>query len=30
VIDWEATARNIAVDYTEVDFGGVTYYIRSC
>lgn len=30
VIDWEATARNIAVDYAEVDFGGVTYYIRSC
>lgn len=30
VIDWEATARNIAVDYTQVDFDGVTYYIRSC
>lgn len=29
-IDWEATARNIAMDYTTVDFDGVTYYIRSC
>lgn len=29
VIDWEATARNIAVDYTTVDFDGVEYYIRS-
>lgn len=28
VIDWEATAGNIAVDYTEVDFGGVTYLVR--
>jgi hypothetical protein len=28
VIDWEATARNIRADYTEVDFGGVTYLIR--
>lgn len=28
VIDWEATARNIKVDYTEVDFGGVPYLIR--
>ncbi len=27
-IDWEATARNIRVDYTEVDFDGVTYLIR--
>jgi uncharacterized protein YPO0396 len=29
VIDWEATARNIRVDYSEVDFDGVTYLIRS-
>lgn len=28
VIDWEATARNLKVDYTEVDFDGVTYLIR--
>lgn len=27
-IDWEATARNIQVDYTSVDFDGVTYWIR--
>jgi len=30
VIDWEATARNIAYDYTIVNFGGVDYYIRNC
>lgn len=29
-IDWQATARNIAVDYTTVSFDGVDYYIRSC
>lgn len=29
-IDWQATARNIAVDYTTVSFDGVEYYIRSC
>ncbi len=28
VIDWEATADNIRVDYTEVDFDGVTYLVR--
>lgn len=28
VIDWEATSENLKVDYTEVDFGGVTYYVR--
>lgn len=28
VIDWDATARNIRYDYTAVDFGGVTYWIR--
>ena len=27
-IDWEATARNIQQDYTEVDFDGVAYWIR--
>src|ERR1017187_919831 len=30
VIDWESTADNIAVDYSTLDFDGVTYYIRSC
>lgn len=28
VIDWEKTADNLRVDYTEVDFGGVTYLVR--
>lgn len=28
VIDWEGTARNIRVDYTEVDFDGVPYLVR--
>lgn len=28
VIDWEATANNLKDDYTEVDFDGVTYYVR--
>jgi hypothetical protein len=27
-IDWDATANNIGVDYTEVDFDGVTYLVR--
>lgn len=27
-IDWEATARNIQVDYTAVDFDGVSYWVR--
>jgi hypothetical protein len=27
-IDWKATARNLEVDYTPVDFGGVEYLIR--
>jgi hypothetical protein len=27
-IDWDATTRNIRVDYTSVDFDGVTYWIR--
>jgi hypothetical protein len=29
VIDWEATAENIAYDYNLVDFDGVDYYIRN-
>jgi vacuolar-type H+-ATPase subunit E/Vma4 len=28
VIDWEATADNLRVDYTEVEFDGETYLIR--
>lgn len=28
VIDWEATASNVQQDYTSVEFGGVTYWIR--
>ena len=27
-IDWDATADNLRVDYTEVEFDGVTYLIR--
>ena len=27
-IDWEATARNIRMDYTPIEFGDVTYWIR--
>lgn len=27
-IDWESAAQELLVDYTEVDFGGVSYYIR--
>lgn len=30
VIDWEATAENIAADYSIVDFNGQDYYIRNC
>jgi len=30
VIDWEATARNLEADYTDIDFDGVTYKIRCC
>ena len=29
VIDWQATAENIAADYTIVSFDGSDYYIRS-
>lgn len=28
VVDWDATADNVRQDYTEVDFGGVTYLVR--
>jgi len=27
-INWDQTAENLRVDYTEVDYAGVTYYIR--
>ena len=27
-IDWEATARNVRVDYTPVEIDGVTYWYR--
>jgi antirestriction protein len=27
-IDWEATASNLRVDYTEVEFDGVAYLVR--
>lgn len=27
-IDWEATARNVRTDYTSVEFGDVTYWVR--
>ena len=28
VIDWDATARNLKHDYTEVDYDGIAYLIR--
>lgn len=28
VIDWEATARSIRMDYSSIDFDGVTYWYR--
>lgn len=28
VVDWESTAKNLMIDYSEVDFDGVTYYYR--
>lgn len=28
-IDWERAARDLKMDYTSVDFDGVTYWIRS-
>lgn len=30
VIDWAATADNVAVDYSTVDYDGDTYYYRDC
>jgi hypothetical protein len=27
-IDWDQAARELRMDYTSVDFGGVTYWIR--
>jgi chromosome segregation ATPase len=29
-IDWEGVADDLKMDYTEVDFDGVTYYVRMC
>jgi hypothetical protein len=29
VIDWDATAENIKVDYSETEIGGYTYFFRS-
>lgn len=29
-IDWEAAAADLEQDYTEVDYRGVTYRVRSC
>lgn len=28
VIDWDAIARNMRVDYSEIEFDGVTYLVR--
>lgn len=28
VIDWEATAKNLLADYSEVEYEGVTFYYR--
>lgn len=28
VIDWDATAENLKVDYTSVEYDGVTYWVR--
>ena len=30
VIDWTATADNVAADYSTVDYDGDTYYYRNC
>ena len=30
VIDWEATARNLKADYSEVEYQGTTYLYRDC
>jgi len=29
-IDWEATAKNLAQDYSTIEWDGVEYYVRSC
>ena len=29
-IDWEATAKNVAMDYSTIELDGNTYYFRSC
>ena len=29
-IDWEATAENLKVDYSQADINGNTYYYRNC
>jgi hypothetical protein len=28
VVDWEATAEGMQIDYTSVEFDGVTYWVR--
>ena len=28
VLDWEKTAENVQVDYTSIEFDGVTYWVR--
>jgi hypothetical protein len=28
-IDWEAAAEELKMDYTEIDFDGITYYMRA-
>jgi DNA repair exonuclease SbcCD ATPase subunit len=28
-IDWEQAARELKVDYTEIDFDGISYYMRA-
>ena len=29
-IDWEATAKNVAMDYSTIELYGNTYYFRNC
>lgn len=29
-IDWEATAKNVAMDYSTIELDGNTYYFRGC
>jgi hypothetical protein len=29
VVDWDATAEGMQIDYTSVEFDGVTYWVRS-